>query len=85
MNTKDDYIEIKLKLEEYENLFDSDPRQALRLMIELYSELHQTSFHDLADSIELWIYENADEELTRYISGRGEKYNSLMTLLRNKF
>lgn len=64
------YNQFKQKLEDCESEFLITEETALFKMLDLYEELHDTNYHDLSDSIELWISENPKEFILEYIKSK---------------
>lgn len=71
----DYYIECLNKMEEYEAIFNNGQEQdALYKMIDLYAEIVDTTvFHDIVDSIEIWLSKYADTNLINYIHRKNYK------------
>ena len=73
------YSKYKAILEKYEANFDDNPIRIMYHMIDLYEDLCDTFFHDLCDSISLWIMEKGNEVL-KYIE---DKHNPHLKNLRD--
>lgn len=79
------YDLYKEKLNNLEIDFDSNKVQTLKKMIELYIELEETNFHDLADSIEMWVYEEGNEEILKHlVSLNNNVTDRLLIILKDK-
>lgn len=74
------YSKYKAILEKYEANFDDNPIRIMYHMIDLYEDLCDTFFHDLCDSISLWIMESDNEEVLKYIE---DKHNPHLKNLRD--
>lgn len=55
--TENIYSKYETLLDELETNFDDDPMKTMCQMVDLYENLNSTYFHDLYDSISLWITE----------------------------
>lgn len=74
------YSKYKAILEKHEANFDDNPIRMMYNMIDLYEDLCDTFFHDLCDSIGLWIAEKGNEEVLKYIE---DKHNPHLKKLRD--
>ena len=72
------YKIFKYFLKKYENTFYEDSNKTLKKMVNLYVKLNQTCFHDLAEAIELWMYNYGDNMILEYIQNK--KNNGLIIL-----
>lgn len=61
------YNQFKKTLEDCESEFLINEESSLFKMLDLYEKLHETNYHDLSDSIELWISEYPKKTLLEYI------------------
>lgn len=73
------YDRSKKILENCELEFLTNEESAIFKMIDLYEELHDTNYHDLSNSIELWISENPKENILEYI--RLKQYSNCTTII----
>ena len=79
VNDADSYAVYSNELKLYEVEFEHNPSVALMKMTELFVKLQDTCFHDLYDSICLWIDRYGDQNLLDYIV---ESNNPKLILLR---
>ena len=78
--------EYKDYMSELELRFDNDKLTVLKGMIDLYGNLKNTNFHDIADAIELWIDAYPEKELLFYIKNKNDcHYNSLVDIINSKY
>ncbi|RHH05426.1 hypothetical protein DW228_22970 [Bacteroides fragilis] len=68
--TENIYSKYETLLDELETNFDDDPMKTMCQMVDLYENLNSTYFHDLYDSISLWITENGNEKILKYIEDK---------------
>ncbi|MDR2905773.1 MAG: hypothetical protein LBU73_07460 [Helicobacteraceae bacterium] len=61
-----------------EERFENNELDALKAMIDLYGKLKDTNFHNLADSIELWIDAYPKKELLQYITDKDDSYYNVL-------
>jgi hypothetical protein len=80
-----DYNECKKKMSDYESRFENDSLSSLKNMIDLYGKLKHTSFHDIANAVELWIDAYPDKRLLEYIKEKNDNYcNRLADIINAK-
>jgi hypothetical protein len=75
MSLYDNYKEYMSLLEEG---FENNELGTLKAMIDLYSKLKDTNFHDIADSIELWIDAYPQKELLQYLIDKNDAYYNIL-------
>ena len=68
----DSYEEFNAKMKQLEKLFQSDPDKALKGMIDFYPEASKTTYHDIGDSIGLWMQNEMTETAREYLSQKAE-------------
>lgn len=68
--TENIYSKYETLLDELEINFDDNPMKTMCQMVDLYEKLSGTYFYDLYDSINLWITENGNEKVLKYIEDR---------------
>jgi hypothetical protein len=77
-----EYEDFKQSLQQFEAEFELDNVQSLNNMVNLYLDLYTTNYHDLLDSIELWISQYGNEEIKNYIQQKNDnKLNGLLVLI----
>ena len=69
MTTKDP---SDLLMQEYEFLAQRDLKEALKKMVDLYFDpiLAESYNHEVADAIEIWLFENANKNILNYVESR---------------
>ena len=73
------------QMRELESDFDENRLSALYGMIDLYSKLRDTNYHDITDSIELWVDHFPEAELLKYIAEKNDSYfDVLVNIIRSK-
>jgi hypothetical protein len=76
------YKLYKHLLKKYEKLYDKHNNKALKCMVDLYIKLYDTFFHDLNDSIELWMFHQGNKEIIKYIQNKNNyKSNNLIEII----
>jgi len=79
------YNELNQQLQEYEREFDNDKEATLIKIVDLYEKIIGTDYHDIADSIYLWVYENANEQILDYIiSKENSGYDDMIKMLKDR-
>jgi hypothetical protein len=79
------YTVCRDELRECEQDFENNPDVALIKMAELYCRLYDTTYHDLFDSIELWINHYGNRKLLDYIvENNNLKMKKLQEIIESK-
>lgn len=78
--TENIYSKYETLLDELETNFDDDPMKTMCQMVDLYENLNSTYYHDLYDSISLWITEYGNEKILKYIE---DKHNPKLKKLQD--
>jgi len=68
------YELLRSQMRELESVFDEDRLSALCGMVDLFGKLRDTNYHDIADSIELWVGHFPEAELLEYIAEKNDSY-----------
>ena len=71
------YAAVSAELRQAEALFESKQILALRQMVDLYAQASQALNHEVADAIELWIYENPRLDIVDYIKTKIGQSNAV--------
>jgi hypothetical protein len=72
-------------LNKYEKEFDKNNHKALKKMVNLYVKVNNTCFHDLVDSIGLWMDHYGDNIILEYIQNkRNNELKILEETIKNK-
>jgi hypothetical protein len=72
-----EYQEITILFSEYEQLFEQDPVNALKKMIDLYARADEVYNHEVADAIDMWIHANINDETVKYLKTKIIKNDNL--------
>ena len=79
------YDELKQQLQDYEREFKNNKESTLEKIVDLYEKLIGTNYHDISDAIYLWVYENANEQILKYIISKKQSlYDDMINMLKDR-
>ena len=79
------YELLKSQMRELESVFNENKLSALYGMIDLYGKLRGTNYHNIADSIGLWVGHFPEAELLKYIAEKNDSYYDVLAgIIRSK-
>lgn len=81
MDTK--YQKVTTLFSECEDLFEQEPITALKMMIDLYAEADKVFNHEVADAIDLWVNDNINDEIVKYLQSKIIKNNNIDRIYSN--
>lgn len=80
---EDQYHEVSKLQTKYEQLFETDPNQALKNMIDLYPVASEVFNHAVADAIDIWISEKINEDVAQYLQSKISQDDRLINVYLN--